>query len=127
MFKRFILSLTSKHPLYFKMIQNYISQSWTRWLSHGYTIYLLATLLKKRLWHMSFPVNLAKLLIRTPFLQNTTGRLLLQICSGTFNSDHFRGPVLVTVALEVTVVGRFYYMYIFIKKNWPEEVGGAIK
>ena len=36
-----------------------------------------ATLLKKRLWHRSFPVNFAKFL-RTPFLQNTSGRLLLQ-------------------------------------------------
>ena len=36
-----------------------------------------ATLLKKRLWHRCFPVNLAKFL-RTPFLQNTSGRLLLQ-------------------------------------------------
>ena len=35
-----------------------------------------ATLLKKRLWHRRFPVNFAKLL-RTPFLQNTSGRLLL--------------------------------------------------
>ena len=35
-----------------------------------------ATLLKKRLWHKCFPVNFAKFL-RTPFLQNTSGRLLL--------------------------------------------------
>ena len=35
-----------------------------------------ATLLKKRLWHMCFPVNFAKFL-RTPFLQNISGRLLL--------------------------------------------------
>ena len=35
-----------------------------------------ATLLKKRLWHRCFPVNFAKFL-RTPFLQNTSGRLLL--------------------------------------------------
>ena len=33
-----------------------------------------ATLLKKRLWHRRFPVNFAKFL-RTPFLQNTSGRL----------------------------------------------------
>ena len=33
-------------------------------------------LLKKRLWHRCFPVNFAKFL-RTPFLQNTSGRLLL--------------------------------------------------
>ena len=35
-----------------------------------------ATLLKKSLWHRCFPVNFAKFL-RTPFLQNTSGRLLL--------------------------------------------------
>ena len=36
-----------------------------------------ATLLKKRLWHSSFPLNFAKFL-KTPFLQNTSERLLLQ-------------------------------------------------
>ena len=36
----------------------------------------LATLLKKRLWHRCFPVNFVKFL-RTPVLQNTSGRLLL--------------------------------------------------
>ena len=36
------------------------------------------TLLKKRLWHRCFPVNFAKFL-RTPFLQNTSGRLLLNL------------------------------------------------
>ena len=35
-----------------------------------------ATILKKKLWHRCFPVNLAKFL-GTPFLQNTSGRLLL--------------------------------------------------
>ena len=35
-----------------------------------------ATLLRKRLWHRCFPLNFAKFL-RTPFLQNTSGRLLL--------------------------------------------------
>ena len=37
-----------------------------------------ATLLKKRLWHRCFPVNFAKCL-RTPFLQNSSGRLLLRL------------------------------------------------
>ena len=36
----------------------------------------LAILLKKSLWHRYFPVNFTKFL-RTPFLQNTSGRLLL--------------------------------------------------
>ena len=35
------------------------------------------TLLKKRLWHRCFPANFAKCLT-IPFLQNTSGRLLLQ-------------------------------------------------
>ena len=35
-----------------------------------------ATLLKKRLWHRYSPMNFAKFL-RTPFSQNTSGRLLL--------------------------------------------------
>ena len=34
-------------------------------------------LLKRRLWHKCFPVNFAKIL-RTPFLQNTSGRPLLK-------------------------------------------------
>ena len=36
----------------------------------------LSTLLKQRLWHGCFPVNFTKFL-RTSFLQNTSGRLLL--------------------------------------------------
>ena len=32
--------------------------------------------IEKRLWHMCFPVNFEKFL-RTPFLQNTSGRMLL--------------------------------------------------
>ena len=35
-----------------------------------------ANLLKKRFWHSCFPVNFAKFL-RTPFLQNTSSRMLL--------------------------------------------------
>ena len=35
------------------------------------------TLLKKRFWHRCFLVKFAKCL-RTPFLQNTSGRLLLK-------------------------------------------------
>ena len=41
-----------------------------------------ATLLKKRLWYRCFPVNFAKFL-RTPFLQNTSGRLLLTLITIT--------------------------------------------
>ena len=42
-----------------------------------------ATLLKKRLWHRCFPVNFVKFL-RTRFLQNTSGRLLLYVTLLTF-------------------------------------------
>ena len=38
-----------------------------------------ATLLKKRLWHRCFPANFARFL-RTPFLLNTSGQLLLYKC-----------------------------------------------
>ena len=38
------------------------------------------TLLKKRPWHRCFSVNLAKFM-KTPFLQNTSGRLLVEILS----------------------------------------------
>ena len=38
----------------------------------------LATLLKKWLWHRCFPMNFAKFL-RTPFLQNACGQMLLYI------------------------------------------------
>ena len=55
-----------------------------------------AALLKQRIWHRCFPVNFVKFL-RTPFLQNTTGRLLLNTysrCSagpqpGTSSQFHF--------------------------------------
>ena len=45
-----------------------------------------ATLLIKRPWHRCFPLNSAKFL-RTPFLQNISGRLLLYLFSfkGLFN------------------------------------------
>ena len=41
------------------------------------------TLLTKILWHKSFPVNFEKFL-RTPFLQNTSGRLCLHLFSNSF-------------------------------------------
>ena len=45
-----------------------------------------ATLLKKRLWHRCFPVNFAKFLW-APFLQNTSGRLLLLFFYNIFKSN----------------------------------------
>ena len=50
-----------------------------------------ATLLKKRLWHRCFPVNLEKF-SKTLFLQNTSGRLLLLLVSQTnLKRVNFRG------------------------------------
>ena len=43
---------------------------------------------KKRLWHRCFSVNFAKFL-RTPFLQNTSGRLLLLINRLSFPGTYF--------------------------------------
>ena len=45
-----------------------------------------ATLLKKRLWYRCFPVNFPKF-IRTSFLQNTPGRLLLVLVQFTFTTS----------------------------------------
>ena len=42
--------------------------------------------LKKRLWHRCFPVNFEKFL-RTPFLQNTSGGLLMQVEKEQTQSD----------------------------------------
>ena len=51
----------------------------------------LATLLKRRLWHMCTHVNFAKFL-KTLFLQNTSGRLLLKNCSPS-DLQHRFSPV----------------------------------
>ena len=52
-----------------------------------------ATLLKKRLWYKCFPVNFAKFL-RTPFLQNTYGQLLLIFYFFLSNTFAFAKPLL---------------------------------
>ena len=44
--------------------------------------------LKKRLWHRCFHVNFAKFL-RTPFLQDTSGRLFLNQEQGSLNIPLF--------------------------------------
>ena len=41
-------------------------------------LFFVSTLLKKRLWHRYFPVNIKKFL-RLPLLQNNSGRLLLNV------------------------------------------------
>ena len=68
-----------------------------------------ATLLKKRLWHRCFPVNFLKTL-RTPFLQNTSGRLLLIL-------------IMILVLSQVTHIKFFPKIKVFVlvkvlESNW---------
>ena len=69
-----------------------------------------ATLLKKRLWHRCFPVNFVKFL-RTPFLQNTSGRLLLglpeNISKTSFDVDIFASQI---------NLASFHVSIVFIKE-----------
>ena len=51
------------------------------------------TLLKKRLWHRCFPVNFAKFL-RTPFLQNTSRRLFLDLVKYISSNPIYRSCVI---------------------------------
>ena len=44
------------------------------------------TILKKRLWHRCLPVNFLKF-PRTPFLRNTSGRLLLIVVLKIYNFE----------------------------------------
>ena len=48
-----------------------------------------ATLLKKRLWHRCFPLDFAKF-VRTPFLQNNSGRLLLSLLERKSKSEQYK-------------------------------------
>ena len=59
-----------------------------------------ATLLKKGLWHMCFPVNFAKFLRTTSFLQNSSGRLLLHRTFSTY--------------LSLLLYRIFYYLFYFL-------------
>ena len=59
-----------------------------------------ATLLKKRLWHRCAPVNFAKFL-RTPFLQNTSGWLLLNSHLLSLISEPITAPATVHHAANI--------------------------
>ena len=52
-------------------------------------VLMRAILLKKRFWHRYFPVNFPKFL-KTPFLQNTSGRLLLPLIGFQIPRKEFR-------------------------------------
>ena len=47
-------------------------------ISQENTVPMACNFIKERLWRKCFPVNFVKFL-RTPFLQNTSGRLFLEI------------------------------------------------
>ena len=61
-----------------------------------------AILLKKRLWHWCFSMNFAKFL-RTPFSQNTPGRLLLERESVTYDNIESNQKSGFTLSLERTI------------------------
>ena len=65
----------------------------------------LATLLKKSLWYRYFPVNFAKFL-RTPFSQNTSGRLLL-----------FIRVMAAIFQLSLSKVVKFFVLNLFMSHN----------
>ena len=79
------------------------------------------TLLKKRLWHRCFPVNFVKFL-RIPFLQNTSGRLLLATVGGILVkwigivNNHFIKSVLVEKTYSTFQKTNNIYLN-FLKKS----------
>ena len=60
-----------------------------------------APFLKKRLWHRCFPGNSAKFL-KTPFLQNTSGKLLLFRVNRV--SDYYAKSIYIKVFLWIIVL-----------------------
>ena len=63
---------------------------------------------KKRLWQRCFPVNYRKFL-RAPFIQNTSGRLLLKVSSTPFNFL-FRILVLWAFSLKIRIQWKYCEM-----------------
>ena len=72
----------------------------------------VATLLKKRLWHKCFPVNIAKFL-RTSFLQNTSGRVLL----ASDRSDLYRNFALTIVVLSTKKLYPSFLKTVYVFQN----------
>ena len=75
---RLLLFRSSRPEVYYKkvVLRNFAKLQENTCARVSFLIKLQATLLKKRHWHRCFLVDFAKFL-RTPFLQNTSGRLLL--------------------------------------------------
>ena len=77
-----------------------------------------ATLLKKSLWHRCFPVNFAKFL-RTPFLQNTSGRLLL-VFPKELLVKYFTGrdkERSLSLKTEVRILSQFFDTWLIIESG----------
>ena len=66
-----------------------------------------ATFLKKRLWHSCFLVNFAKFL-RTPFSQNTSGRLLLKYLHWILPYHNFTFTSLYFIKILEALVAMFW-------------------
>ena len=81
----------SLYLLFFKVSYYFLQHSMFKIIRYVVIVFALslmpAILSKKRLWHRCFPVNFVKFL-RTPFLQNTPGRLLLEF-SAMSNRNSF--------------------------------------
>ena len=82
-----------------------------------------ATLLKKRLRHRCFSVNFAKFL-RTPFLQNTSGRLLL--CFMAFSDWEFLPQRFKNICYWKIDCGKHYRLSKYFIK-FPRTSSGTAK
>ena len=82
-----------------------------------------ATLLKKRLWHMCFPLNFAKFQ-RKPFLRNTFGRLLL--CFMAFSDWEFLPQLFKSIWFWKIDCGKHYHLSKYFIK-FPRTPSGTAK
>ena len=82
-----------------------------------------ATLLKKRVWHRWFPVNFAKFL-RTSFLQNTSGRLVL--CFMAFSDWEFQPQRFKNICYQKIYCGKHYRLQKYFLR-FPRTSSGTAK
>ena len=82
-----------------------------------------ATVLKKRLWRRCSPVNFTKFL-RTPFLQNTSGQLLL--CFMTFSDWEFLPQCFKNICYWKIDCGKHYRLSKYFIK-FPRTSSGTAK
>ena len=79
-----------------------------------------AALLKKRLLHRCFPVNFGKFL-RAPFLQNTSGRLLLHRSvihvEGSSQGKNIKTKTNYVVLIDIEKGGRYGVFYTLWKRG----------